>query len=50
MDEFECSNGKCIPAEERCDHGDDCGDASDEIGCGMLICGLKYLCVIVVLM
>ncbi|EJW71504.1 hypothetical protein WUBG_17589 [Wuchereria bancrofti] len=33
--QFKCTNGKCINASLACDHNDDCGDASDEIGCGM---------------
>uniref|UniRef100_A0A914GSI0 Low-density lipoprotein receptor-related protein n=1 Tax=Globodera rostochiensis TaxID=31243 RepID=A0A914GSI0_GLORO len=32
-DEFKCSNGKCINATLACDRKDDCGDATDEIGC-----------------
>lgn len=32
-DEFTCANGKCIQQSWRCDHDDDCGDRSDEIGC-----------------
>uniref|UniRef100_A0AAF5Q0L6 EGF-like domain-containing protein n=13 Tax=Wuchereria bancrofti TaxID=6293 RepID=A0AAF5Q0L6_WUCBA len=31
--QFKCTNGKCINASLACDHNDDCGDASDEIGC-----------------
>ncbi|MFH4978606.1 hypothetical protein AB6A40_005315 [Gnathostoma spinigerum] len=32
-DSFKCANGKCINASLACDRNDDCGDASDEIGC-----------------
>ncbi|UMM10088.1 hypothetical protein L5515_000020 [Caenorhabditis briggsae] len=32
-DQFKCSNGKCVNATLACDRKDDCGDASDEIGC-----------------
>ena len=40
VDEFTCGNGRCLPADVRCDHGNDCGDASDEVGCGMCRCML----------
>ena len=34
-EEFICDNGECVPDELRCDNADDCGDNSDEDGCGM---------------
>ncbi|XP_078573379.1 MAM and LDL-receptor class A domain-containing protein 1-like [Branchiostoma floridae x Branchiostoma japonicum] len=32
--EFTCSNTICVPPEVRCDFTNDCGDNSDEQGCG----------------
>lgn len=32
--QFECANGFCVPLSTQCDHFDDCGDNSDEQGCG----------------
>ena len=29
-----CANQRCIPYWWKCDSADDCGDNSDEIGCG----------------
>ncbi|KAK4886327.1 hypothetical protein RN001_002598 [Aquatica leii] len=34
---FMCNNHKCIPYWWKCDSADDCGDFSDEIGCGNYI-------------
>ena len=31
---FHCSNARCINEHKRCDHVNDCGDQSDEHGCG----------------
>ncbi len=31
---FECANGFCVLLSLVCDHFDDCGDDSDEQGCG----------------
>lgn len=33
MDQFHCSNGKCIPDWWRCNSMDECGDNSDEELC-----------------
>lgn len=35
-DQFTCQNGQCIPLIRKCDRRNDCADASDEEGCGML--------------
>ncbi|XP_077520370.1 MAM and LDL-receptor class A domain-containing protein 1-like [Amblyomma americanum] len=31
---FHCANGACVRLDARCDYVDDCGDNSDEHGCG----------------
>lgn len=31
---FMCDNNKCVPYWWKCDSVDDCGDNSDEVGCG----------------
>lgn len=31
--EFRCANEQCIHNKKVCDHADDCGDSSDELGC-----------------
>ncbi|XP_035811393.2 low-density lipoprotein receptor-related protein 2a isoform X1 [Amphiprion ocellaris] len=38
---FTCGNGKCVPYHYRCDHYDDCGDNSDEVGCLFRPCDLN---------
>ena len=35
--QYQCNNGKCISPALRCDHNNDCGDLSDEFGCGKFI-------------
>lgn len=35
--QFTCESGDCVPGDYRCDGYYDCGDYSDEIGCGMFI-------------
>ena len=37
-DEFKCDNGDCVDEDYECDGTDDCGDNSDEEGCGRLKC------------
>ena len=32
--EVDCQNGNCIPRNALCNGRDDCGDNSDERGCG----------------
>ena len=32
---FNCTNGRCVWKSFVCDFDDDCGDGSDEVGCGM---------------
>lgn len=34
---FKCQNNNCLPYWWRCDGINDCGDNSDEVGCGALI-------------
>ena len=42
--EFTCDNGRCKPQSYRCDQIDDCGDNSDEKGCGMyMLCAVTVL-------
>ncbi|KII70460.1 Suppressor of tumorigenicity 14 protein [Thelohanellus kitauei] len=50
MDEFQCSNRKCILNKYRCNDVDDCGDGSDEGECveicknGEILCGIDKKC------
>ncbi|XP_063397431.1 uncharacterized protein LOC134681728 isoform X2 [Mytilus trossulus] len=32
-DQFQCTNGQCIPAKARCDDNFECSDYSDELNC-----------------
>ena len=34
--QFICTNRNCIDQDGQCDHYNNCGDNSDEIGCGKL--------------
>lgn len=36
--DFMCKSGRCIPATFKCDSENDCGDYSDEAGCGNITC------------
>uniref|UniRef100_A0A8C4T8K1 EGF-like domain-containing protein n=1 Tax=Erpetoichthys calabaricus TaxID=27687 RepID=A0A8C4T8K1_ERPCA len=36
--DFTCDNGRCVPYAFRCDHFNDCGDYSDEVGCAFPTC------------
>ncbi|KOB70678.1 Sortilin-related receptor, partial [Operophtera brumata] len=38
---FKCANGNCLPDWWRCDAIDDCGDQSDEVGCGIMLPDMK---------
>jgi len=34
FDEFRCANGQCVHLVAVCNWHNECGDGSDEIGCG----------------
>ena len=36
---FVCNNGNCVPGYQLCDDSNDCGDGSDEFGCGECVGG-----------
>ncbi|MEQ2184542.1 hypothetical protein GOODEAATRI_009042 [Goodea atripinnis] len=33
LDQFKCTNGHCVALPFVCDHNDNCGDRTDEMGC-----------------
>lgn len=33
LEEFKCTNGHCVALPYVCDHNDNCGDRTDELGC-----------------
>lgn len=33
LEEFKCTNGHCVSLRYVCDHNDNCGDRTDEMGC-----------------
>ena len=41
---FRCNNGKCVSKQNICNYANNCGDNSDELGCGECVC----VCVCVV--
>lgn len=40
--EFKCTNGHCVTLPYVCDHNDNCGDLTDELGCSKLTNITKY--------
>ncbi|KAJ7384235.1 Sortilin- receptor [Desmophyllum pertusum] len=41
LNEFRCTNSRCIPSNWKCDHDNDCGDNSDEQSCPYNTCKPK---------
>lgn len=37
LEQFKCTNGHCVPLPYVCDHNDNCGDRTDELGCSKLV-------------
>ncbi len=35
-DEFSCSDGTCLPFQQRCDGVSDCNDSGDEMNCELV--------------
>lgn len=33
LEQFKCTNGNCVAKQYVCDHNDNCGDRTDELGC-----------------
>lgn len=33
LEQFKCTNGHCVDKQYVCDHNDNCGDRTDELGC-----------------
>ncbi|XP_075543891.1 MAM and LDL-receptor class A domain-containing protein 1-like [Dermacentor variabilis] len=40
--QFRCANGVCVGLDNRCNYADDCGDNSDEEGCGDYRLGCNF--------
>ncbi|MEQ2208193.1 hypothetical protein XENOCAPTIV_018969, partial [Xenoophorus captivus] len=38
LDQFKCTNGHCVALPFVCDHNDNCGDRTDEMGCNINEC------------
>lgn len=45
--EFTCTRKSCVKNDYVCDYNDDCGDNSDETACGMAICVVFVLKILV---
>ncbi|XP_064111120.1 uncharacterized protein LOC135218617 [Macrobrachium nipponense] len=41
-DQFTCNSGMCVPLASRCDHQEDCADASDELNCTIVVFPPSY--------